>query len=360
MDLVISGPNYFGINSMVERAFYDIGYRVRISNWPDMNGSLFDRAKLLIAEKLKPLNDITYNHSCFQNHIFREIIFEYNRKLIEEISTTNPNVLLVLKGDILLPKTIEKIRNNNDITLILWCYDSALRYKNVLEGGKNYHIVYTFEPTDVQKLSKHHFHAEYLPMAYDPNIYYKFQGNKLTNDIAFIGKLEDNPERKNLLDKVASHHRGRKINIWGQAWTWYNPSLQYEYKINRRTLGSCIHNHDVTPETVNKIYNSTKVCLNIHHRQSKEGVNPRTFEILGSGGFQLVDYKRQMEVLFDIGKDLVCYNNEEDLFKKIEYFLENKDEREKIARHGNSMVKKKHTFKHRAITIHNDIEKRGK
>ena len=48
-------------------------------------------------------------------------------------------------------------------------------------------------------------------------------------------------------------------------------------------------------------------------------MNPRTFEILGSGGFQLVDYRKQVEELFDIEKEVVCYRNKEDLLAKIEY-----------------------------------------
>lgn len=359
MKMILSGPMYFGINSMVERAFCDIGYNVKISNWPDLNGSLFDRAKQLAAGRLKPLDD-TYNRSCLQNHIFREIILEYNRKLLDDVTITNPDVLLILKGEILLPETIRKIRDKNNIILALWCYDSALRFKNVLEGGKYYHLLYTFEPTDVQQLSEHHLYADYLPMAYDPNIYYKTGEITRKADISFVGKLGDNPERKDLLNSVASHCKGHSIDVWGQAWTWYNPFLQYEYKIKRKALGRCIHNHDVTPECVNMIYNSTKICLNIHHRQSKEGVNPRTFEILGSGGFQLVDYKIEMEGLFDIEREIVCYRNKEELVAKIEYFLENDDERRNIARAGNTMVRKKHTYKHRAETIHKDIEQMGK
>ena len=62
------------------------------------------------------------------------------------------------------------------------------------------------------------------------------------------------------------------------VWTWYDPFLQYEYKIKRKELGKHIQNYNIPPSEVNKIYNSTKINLNIHHPQSKEGLNPRTFE----------------------------------------------------------------------------------
>ena len=152
-----------------------------------------------------------------------------------------------------------------------------------------------------------------------------------------------------------------ELEIWGTAWIWYNLFCLYEYKIKRRALGKHIHNYNIPPEEVNTVYNSTKICLNIHHRQSKEGVNPRTFEILGAGAFQLIDYKKELEDMFDIGREIVCYKNEADLLDKIEYYLENEDERNKIARRGHEIVKKKHTYKHRAETILSDVEMlRGK
>ena len=148
-----------------------------------------------------------------------------------------------------------------------------------------------------------------------------------------------------------------KVDIWGKAWTWYNPFLQYEYKLQRRELGKHIHNYSVAPDDVNEIYNSSKICLNIHHSQSKEGLNPRTFEILGAGGFELVDYKRTLEDFFELEKDIVCYRNEKELFEKVDYYLNDEKERRKIAERGYKKVKKNHTFKHRAEKILKAYEK---
>ena len=360
MKILITGPDFYGFSNMIAKAFYELDCELKISNWPDFSGTVLDRSKSLIYDKINALTK-SQDPSEINYNLFEDIIIDYNKKLLQEVSAIQPDVLLVLKGNILLSETLEKIRKASDVILVLWSYDSALRFSNVLKGGKYYHIFYTYEPTDIQGLRKYGIQANFLPMAYDPDTHFKLEDETYSRDISFVGVLNTYPTRKKILELIISRHKNLDLEIWGTAWTWYNPFLQYEYKIKRRALGKHIHNYNIPPEEVNKVYNATKICLNIHHRQSKEGVNPRTFEIIGAGAFQLIDYKKELEDMFDIGREIVCYKNEADLLDKIEYYLENEDERNKIARRGHEIVKKKHTYKHRAETILSDVEMlRGK
>ena len=79
----------------------------------------------------------------------------------------------------------------------------------------------------------------------------------------------------------------------------------------------CCINRSVAPREVNAYYNRSKICLNIHHEQSQEGCNPRFFEIMGTGGFQLVDDNSY--VRDKIGSTLIRYSDYEDLKSKITY-----------------------------------------
>lgn len=354
MKILVSCPDFHGIDIMIADALIKLNCDVKISKWPILSGTIFTRSRLFLYAKISPNQS---NQSEIEYKILKNTIMDYNKKLLQEVAAIQPDVLLVLKGDILFPETLKKIRDNSDVFLILWCFDSALRFDNVLKGGKYYHLVYSYEPTDIQDLLKYNIHANFLPMAYDPDYYFKLEDKNSCIDISFVGNLNNYPERKRILGNIISKKRDVKLNIYGTSWTWYNPFLLYEYKINRKELGKHIHNYDIPPKKVNNIYNSSRICLNIHHPQSKQGMNPRTFEILGAGGFQLVDYKKKIEEFFTIGQEIVCYENENDLLNKIEYYLENDSERKRIAQRGHDLVKKKHTYKHRAETILNDIEK---
>ena len=242
----------------------------------------------------------------------------------------------------------------------MWSYDSAIRTSGVLTSGKYYDIFYTFEPTDIPILDKYNVKSKFLPMGYDPHNYFKLETDKKNIDISFIGNINNNTIRKELLEKIVLNYPELNIGFWGKSWTWYNPFLLYEYKMKMKKLGNHINNYHVTHEEINRIYNSSKLCLNIHHPQSKTGLNPRTFEILGSGGFELVDYKSSLNDLFKLGIEIECYRNEKELLDKIEYYLENEEERKKIVKRGSDIVKKKHTYTHRAKVILTDInELRG-
>jgi len=353
LKVLISGPKFHEYNNSIGRAFGELGHKVELSEWPTLGGNILYRAKLLLFEKLKKPFDHELQKFLLEQQ--KNVILQYNKKLLYEAEEIKPDILLVLKGDIIFPKTIKKIKERIETISVMWCYDKAVRYPNVIKGGEYYNLFYTFEPSDKKELQKYGIESQYLPMAYDPFFYYKKENSVPTIDISFVGAMY--PNRKKILEMLTHNIKNLRIDYWGKAWTWCNPFLLYEYKIKRRTLGKHIHNVNISHKKINDIYNSTKICLNIHHPQSKEGVNPRTFEIPGAGSFQLTDYKKSLENLFEADREIVYYKNENDLLEKISYYLENEDERKRIAKRGNEIAGKKHTFRHRAETILTDIER---
>ena len=112
----------------------------------------------------------------------------------------------------------------------------------------------------------------------------------------------------------------------------------------------------VIGEDMVRAINSYKIHLNCN---IADDINYRTFETLGCKTFLLTNYTPGLEKLFDIGKELVIYNNIEDLDNKVKYYLENENERNKIADFGYKRVKNDHTYFERAkklIDIINEKE----
>jgi len=108
-------------------------------------------------------------------------------------------------------------------------------------------------------------------------------------------------------------------------------------------------------------YRKSKIGLNIHQDYSisktkKLGANMRTFEIPASGCFQIVDYRDNIDELFEIGKEIVCFRDTKDLIDKMEYYLENGDEREKIAEAGRRRVLRDHLYTERMREMLSMIE----
>jgi len=100
-------------------------------------------------------------------------------------------------------------------------------------------------------------------------------------------------------------------------------------------------------DMVNAI-NTYKIHLNCN---ISNDINYRTFETTGCGTFLLTNYTPGLEKLFDIGKEIVVYNDLNDLDNKVKYYLENEEEREGIAKAGYERSKKDHTYYERAKTL---------
>lgn len=94
--------------------------------------------------------------------------------------------------------------------------------------------------------------------------------------------------------------------------------------------------------------NSYKIHLNCN---ISDDINYRTFETTGCGTMLLTNYTPGLEKLFDIGKEIVVYNNLADLDDKVKYYLENEEERESIAKAGYERSKKDHTYYQRSKTL---------
>jgi spore maturation protein CgeB len=103
-----------------------------------------------------------------------------------------------------------------------------------------------------------------------------------------------------------------------------------------------------------RIFNASNININLHSSTYHKGVNPfgdfinpRTFEIASSGGFQLVDRRSNLAELFNVDDEIVVFDDLDDIRNKIKHYLENPDEAERIAENGRKKVLRDHTYEKR-------------
>ncbi len=96
-----------------------------------------------------------------------------------------------------------------------------------------------------------------------------------------------------------------------------------------------------------KVFNLSRINLNITMRPIETGLPLRCFDILGCGGFLMTNYQPEIEDMFIIGEDLEAYSSPEELVDKCSYYLTHEDERAAIARNGYEKVRANHTHIHR-------------
>ena len=108
----------------------------------------------------------------------------------------------------------------------------------------------------------------------------------------------------------------------------------------------------ILPEKAAELYARSKICLNIHLPAHK-GVNPRTFEIMATGSFQLIDKREDYAGLVP-EQDMAVFRSTEELIEKISYYLAHEDERERIAAHGHAAVLGRYSMEASLNRILND------
>ena len=213
-------------------------------------------------------------------------------------------------------------------------WDSVRRYDMAFQQRmRRYQHVFAFEYTDIEYAAQtFHIEMTYLPLGYDPLIYYPKEVER-DIDVSFIGTPM--PHRVEILERVAAYmsNMGGRMYVGGR---WYDDRYPWKVRSYRRKhphLFPVLMNQALSPEEVAQIYRRSKIVLNINNNVHRS-VSPRTFEILATQTFQLMNRGQQSNGTLDFDRDLVQYEDVDDLIRKIDYYLQHEEEREQIAEHG--------------------------
>jgi spore maturation protein CgeB len=341
--ILIAGPPYRGYLGMIGDAFRACGLRVSALEWKHLRRNLAQeigfygsgRYRLRLAHKQDELNTVAIESA------------------MERLS---PDIILVMKAAQLSPKTV-KTCEAKGVKRILWAYDSAREYPLITKTACDYDRVYTYEPDNVKMLSEL-CDARYLPMGYDPRLYLPVggRGSGRDVDISFVGALRDTPVRKETIRHVALEMPDRTVGVWTDTIHWYSHRRLNDRRFIMGRPNIRLSRRTIDHAEINEIYNRSKVCLNVHHPQSVGALNPRTFEILGSGGLLVTD--RRMDGLdgFEDGTGYIFYSSLEDLTEKLRPILENDEARRTTAEKGHQAAFNGHTFEQRAKRMLGELE----
>jgi len=295
---------------------------------------------------------------------FDEVFLEHgresmNEKLLETVEHEKPDLcFFFLFGKYIKKETVKKITDSKKTVTLNWFADDKWRFENF---SKYWTPLFNWVSTDQLSSLKNYEkigyknvlvggwgcnHHLYKPMDL-PKIY----------DVTFVG--QPHGDRKKIVNQIKKE--GINITCFGRGWP----------------------NGKVSQEEMIKIFNQSKINLNFAKSsgsfgiknwiklfisknehgslrfnnplqwipnfkslldQQKNEIKGRNFEIPGCGSFLLTDYAEGLEHFYEIGKEVVCYDGKKDLIKKIQYYLINEIEREKIAKAGYYRTVKDYTY----------------
>jgi spore maturation protein CgeB len=299
-----------------------------------------------------------------------------------------------------LPEAIDEIRSMRIRTVNWYCNGSYQLYL-VSEISPHYDWCLVPEKSRLKDYVAMGAHPIYCQEAANPNFYKPYR-LPIEYDVSFIGQAYgDRPAYiKHLMD------RGIDVRVWGPGWPrsssttgpvlparptrmpapsvsperalrigrklltaqgWRTAALRLSQLMNNGsrleavkslTDEAVIYGGGVLSDTeMVKMYSRSKInlgfstCGNTHLSEERiTQVRLRDFEVPMSGGFYMVEYMEELEEFYEIGEEVVCYTNMQDLGDKIEYYLRHDRERETIRRAGYERCLRDHSWHKRFAT----------
>ena len=341
--VLVVQPMYGGsstIGNYLYSALLSLGYDAKI----------LDFSKFYDAYKY--MGEFTPNEDHV-NSLKQSLFNLMSEALLSSVFNEPPDMVIFMAQSPASERTLLKLKSMGIKTAYWFVEDfRTLTYWNTIV--KNVDYFFTIQKDDffeeLKSIGANNYH--YLPLACLPDFHKKIieineeDRIKYGSDVSFAGAGYYN--RKNVFAQLIDFN----FKIWGSDWHAGLPLSLLIQEDGRR----------FTEEEAVKIYNYSKININLHSSMwhwdinpNGDFLNPRVYEILACGGFQLVDRRRYMEGVFEDGKDLVVFETVDDLRKKIKYYLANEEERLAIAAHGRETAVKNHTYESRIREMMNII-----
>jgi Uncharacterized protein conserved in bacteria len=269
------------------------------------------------------------------------------------INEFKPDLLLVIHGTFTPLHLVQYAKLKGAVT-VLWLVEDP--YEIDYHRGRmveTYDYIFTTEKQAVKEYKRPN--VFYLPWCCSPRIH-----NRLLfpppyhSDFCMVGVAF--PDRVRILNSIAPAIQNLNVKLIGNWGEELVPEL-------RKFIIPVICDF----WEVQKYYCGAKISLNIHRNPTNppsgnsKGIpgtspNDRTYALAGSGAFQLVDNSRpDLWECFDIGCEMVVFNDSADLAAKINEYLQRPEMRESIAAAGQQRAYREHTFYHRLAEIFRNI-----
>ena len=270
------------------------------------------------------------------------------KALIKKISDFRPKFILVIKGDKIPLELIREIKERFKIPVANYWIDDPDSIDVSQKISPAYDYFFTNDPDAVQVHKESGCpQARFLSFGFLPHLHKKIQLSeeeykKYGSDVCFAGTISEG--RIKVLEALSDFN----LKVWSPRFVY---SFKEEYQIEKNKLPSSsplyskFTDRAVWNEELVKVYNASKIVLNIHSPQTVPIM--RDFEVTGCGAFLMTDHARSLETMFNFGKEIICYKNIEELKDSVKFYLSHPQEREEIARKGNLRAHRDHTYTRR-------------
>ena len=344
--------------------------------------------KKIFDQKYSVSNNLTKNfnnkgYKCVEvinniNFLQQKWLKKYGLKkskdniLIQQIKFYKPNIIFIANVDLISKIKIDELKKLNYIKLI-FCFHCAPISEKMIKNFSNIDFILTCTEDYKKKFLRATGKPVYLMQhAYSDSTGVKYNGKKRDIDVTFIGSLFINKKfhlkRIEIIYDLLKKFDNRFIAINFSNYffihliifimksllnkDFYKKNLLYKLMF----IYFC-SNKPIFGTSMFKIFNKSKILVNMHIEDTKYAGNMRLFEGTGSGCLVLTDKKKDLKKLFKLNHELVAYKDKNALIAKIKFFLKKNIMLSKIAKNGRNKTLKFHNYENRLNILDKIIKK---
>ena len=265
--------------------------------------------------------------------------------LLGEFNRFQPDIVFmhIQSGEVLDIQTIQQMASRS----MVFNFTGDVRYplpNHYLEIGRNIKSTLFTNMNDVDTSIADGINADYLQVGFDSQEFNPMGDRGNYPEILFLGSNYSTSPfplteyRYNMVKSLKAHF-GNKVGVYGNGWA---------------ELGN---GNITTYSEEGKAYRSCKIAINLSHFAYRRYSSDRLWRILGSGAFCLTHRYPEMELDFIDGQDVIAWDNINDLIFKVNKYLNDDNERGKVALNGCFKARTKHTWHHFAKDLKTLIDK---
>lgn len=256
-----------------------------------------------------------------------------HQKIIGDINEFVADGIILNSGGLYLEdKTYEFMKNNSLISVGISLSDPDVYPYNGKLYAEKFDLFYTNSKYSLEnQYDRQKIKIGIMPFAASMVHHYYMPEVEKKYDVVIVAHARD--DRKKIMEKLSSIC---KVGIYGGGW--------------ENSLGLVNGKEHVIAINSGKIYISFAKTV-AGYNNVKVGL----FEAMACNQVVVTSYMEELEDYFDIGKEILCYKEEEELYELIKYYLIHDMEREKIREAGYRRFLREHTYEKRWDKVLNDM-----
>ncbi len=317
--LFVGNLNPVGRSYQRKRVLEDIGHDVMAISWVPEGRTFWHKPSLVsrVLWKIGIPLDLTST----------------NKRILQEIGAIHYDIVWIEKGNTIWPRTLRSVKKLSPTTQIVsyteddmfalhnssWFYTWGLRHYDVVFTTKSYNCNQDELPALGAK------RVVFVDKAYDRHAHRPVELTEKDRqnfgaDVGFIGSYE----RDRAESMLFLAQNDISVRVWGTRWDRFpksHPNLIMEYKP--------LYGEDYANGLC-----ATRINLCFLRKMNRDLQTDRTMEIPACGTFMLAERTNEHLRLFKEDKEAVYFSSNQELLKKVRYYLEHEDDRRAIALAG--------------------------